>query len=107
MAMHSEAATTRQVPSFTQGDYLKMRGIAKAVYDNPALLADFEREPEATAKSINGFVPPAGFHIHIADAANKLHPAEEAGRFGAEDRDDWSRVEFRAGYKTFSLVGCM
>lgn len=107
MATITEVEATAHVPSFSQSDYTKMRGIAKAVYDNPSLLEEFERDPEQTAKSINGFVPPAGFHIHIADASNRLHPAEEAGRFGAEDRDDWSRVEFRAGYKTFSLVGCM
>lgn len=107
MAPIVEVAATSYVPAFSSADYEKMRGIAKAVYDDPTLLEDFERDPEATAKAINGFVPPSGFHIHIADASNKLHPAEEAGRFGDESRDSWSRVEFRAGYKTFSLVGCM
>ena len=107
MATTAAATATAYVPVFSREDYEKMRLIAKAVYDSPALLQDFERNPEATAWSINGFVPPAGFHIHIADAANQLHPAEDAGRFGSEERDDWSRVEFRAGYKTFSLVGCM
>jgi hypothetical protein len=107
MATIIEAVAASHVPAFSSADYDKMRGIAKAVYDNPALLEDFERDPEATARAINGFVPPSGFHIHIADAANRLHPAEEAGRFGDESRDSWSRVEFRAGYKTFSLVGCM
>lgn len=107
MATISAATASTPVPAFSRADYGKMREIAKAVYENPALLTDFEQDPEATAIAINGFVPPAGFHIHIADAANRLYPSEEVGRFGAEDRDDWSRVEFRAGYKTFSLVGCL
>jgi len=87
-------------------DYGKMREIARAVYENPSLLADFERDPAGTAHKINGFVVPEGFHIHIADADNKFYPAEEPGIFGAEGRDQWDRVEMRAGYKTFSLVGC-
>ena len=87
-------------------DYGKMREIAKAVYENPALLEEFERDPEGTAYKINGFVAPAGFHIHIADADNRFYPAEDPGKFGAEGRDQWERVEMRAGYKTFSLVGC-
>ena len=95
------------LPSMTSKEIGQMREIAKAVYENPSLLSDFERDPEATAKAINGFTPPAGFHIHVADADNKLYPAEEAGRFGAEDRADWDRVEFRAGYKTFSFVACL
>lgn len=107
MATLSSVSPAPQVPAFSHADYGKMREIAKAVYENPSLLTDFEHDPEATAMAINGFVPPAGYHIHIADASNRLYPSEEAGRFGAEDRDDWSRVEFRAGYKTFSLVGCL
>ena len=103
----SAVETVTSVPAFTKADHAKMREIAKAVYDDPSLLADFERNPEATARAINGFVPPRGYHIHIADAGNRLYPAEEAGRFGGQDKDEWSRVEFRAGYKTFSLVGCM
>jgi hypothetical protein len=95
------------VPAFTRADYVKMREIAKAVHDDPSLLAEFAGAPEATARAINGFVPPAGYHIHIADADNRFYPAEEKGRFGDADRDEWSRIEFRAGYKTFSLVGCM
>ena len=83
-----------------------MREIAKAVYENPSLLEEFERDPEGTAYKINGFVVPEGFHIHIADANNKFYPAEDPGRFGAEGVDRWERVEMRAGYKTFSLVGC-
>lgn len=87
-------------------DYGKMREIAQAVYENPSLLADFERDPAGTAHKINGFVVPDGFHIHIADADNNFYPAEEPGIFGAESRDKWERVEMRAGFKTFSLVGC-
>ena len=87
-------------------DFGKMREIAKAVYENPSLLEEFERDPEGTAYKINGFVVPEGFHIHIADANNKFYPAEDPGRFGAEGVDRWERVEMRADYKTFSLVGC-
>ena len=87
-------------------DYGKMREIAKAVYENPALLSEFESDPAGTAHKINGFVVPEGFHIHIADADNKFYPAEDEGIFGAEGREQWDRMEMRAGYKTFSLVGC-
>ena len=83
-----------------------MTEIARAVYDNPTLLAEFERAPEATAARINGFTVPPGFHLHLADADNRLYPAEEAGTFGAADRSEWARMEFRAGYKTVSLVAC-
>ena len=93
--------------SFSSRQIADMREIAKAVYENPSLLAKFEQDPEGTAKAINGFEPPAGYHIHVADAANKFHPAEEAGRFGAEGNADWVRTEFRVCYKTFSLVACV
>ena len=91
---------------FVKADYAKMQEIAKAVYENPSLLADFERNPSAAAFTINGFVVPEGFHIHIADAQNKFYPGEEHGIFGDEAKDAWDRVEVRAGYKTFSLVAC-
>jgi hypothetical protein len=89
-----------------RADYTKMTEIAKAVYDNPRLLKDFERDPSAAAFAINGFRVPEGMHIHIADAENNFTPAEEPGIFGDERRDSWNRVEVRAGYKTFSLVAC-
>lgn len=84
----------------------KMREVAKAVYEDRSLLADFERDPEGTANRINGFVVPEGYHIHIADSENRLYPPEEPGIFGAEERDAWDRIEFRVGYKTFSFVEC-
>jgi len=87
-------------------DYEKMRGVAKAVYDDPSLLAAFEQDPEGTARAINGFEVPEGFHIHIADANNNFIPAEEHGVFGDEAADAWGRIETRAGYKTVSLVMC-
>lgn len=84
----------------------KMREIAKVVYDDPAKISDFERDPLGFAKSVNGFEPPAGFHLHVADANNNLIPAEDEGIFGAETRPTWDRLEFRVGYKTYSLVAC-
>jgi hypothetical protein len=105
MAATQESAAYRASVIAT-ADYAKMREIAKAVYENPALLADFERDPAEAARKINGFEVPAGFHIHIADADNNFYPKEEAGIFGAEGEEKWDRVEMRAGYKTFSLVGC-
>lgn len=87
-------------------DYAKMRGVAKAVYDDPSLLDAFAQDPEATARAINGFEVPEGFHLHIADAQNNFIPPEEEGIFGAEGIDTWGRIETRAGYKTVSLVMC-
>lgn len=87
-------------------DFGKMREIARAIHEDPSLLAAFEKDPEAVAASINGFQVPEGFHIHVADASNTLIPAEEEGVFGADDRDSWDRFEVRAGYKTISLVVC-
>jgi hypothetical protein len=87
-------------------DHAKMVEIARTIYENPALLTDFERAPEATARKINGFEVPAGFHLHVADADNRLYPAEEVGTFGSTDKGHWARMEFRAGYKTVSLVAC-
>ena len=84
----------------------KMREIARAIHEDPSLLAAFEKDPEGVAASINGFQVPEGFHIHIADANNTLIPAEEEGVFGADSRDSWDRLEVRAGYKTISLVVC-
>ena len=92
--------------ALTAVDYAKMREIARAVHDDPALFAAFERAPEETARKINGFEVPEGFHLHIADSENRLYPAEEPGVFGAADKDPWSRIEFRVGYKTYSLVAC-
>ena len=104
--MATEAFVRANVASLADVDYNKMREIARAIHDDPSLLAAFEQAPEETAKRINGFVPPEGFHIHIADADNRLHPAEEPSAFGAEDRETWARMEVRAGYKTLSLVVC-
>lgn len=87
-------------------DREKMTEIAKAVYENPRLLEDFERDPVAAALAINGFKAPEGMHIHIADAANKFTPPEGLGIFGDERQESWNRIEIRAGYKTFSLVAC-
>ena len=39
--------------------FAQMREIAKAVYDDRSLLADFEKDPEGTAARINGFEVPA------------------------------------------------
>jgi hypothetical protein len=105
MAAIQESAAYRANVIAT-ADYAKMREIAKAVYENPALLAEFERDPAEAARKINGYEVPAGFHIHIADADNKFYPAEQHGIFGAEESEKWDRVEMRAGYKTFSLVSC-
>lgn len=103
------AGTLAQAGAFrlTPGQMAQMREIAKVIHDDPSRLADFERDPEGFARAVNGFEPPAGFHLHVADSQNNLYPAEEAGIFGAEDRSDWARLEFRAGYKTFSLVACI
>jgi hypothetical protein len=106
MAATHETTAAYRAGVIATADYAKMREIAKAVYENPSLLADFERDPAEAARKINGFEIPAGFHIHIADSENRLYPPEEPGIFGAEGRDRWDRVEMRAGYKTFSLVGC-
>jgi hypothetical protein len=94
------------IQTLTSVDYARMREIAKAVHDDADLFAAFEKDPEGTARKINGFAVPEGYHLHIADADNKLYPAEEAGAFGSEDKDSWSRLEVRAGYKTISLVMC-
>ncbi|MBV1704639.1 MAG: hypothetical protein KGI57_08630 [Hyphomicrobiales bacterium] len=96
------------IPNYlTETDVTKMREIAKAVYENPTLLADFDRDPEAAAFQINGFRPPEGHHLHLSDDKNQFHPAEYPGRFGSHDVDGWTRDEFRVGYKTYSLVACM
>lgn len=91
----------------SEGQMLQMREIAKVIHEDPSRIAEFERDPEAFARGVNGFEPPAGFHLHVADSANNLYPPEDAGIFGAEDRANWARLEFRAGYKTFSLVACL
>jgi hypothetical protein len=85
----------------------KMREIAKVVYENPSKIAEFERDPMSFAKSVNGFEPPEGFHLHLADANNNLVPPEEDGIFGSDERPTWDRLEFRVGYKTVSLVACL
>jgi len=105
MAATHESIAVR-ARDLVKADYVKMQGLAKAVYENPALLAEFERDPAAAALKINGFVVPEGFHIHIADAENKFYPPEDKGIFGDETKGSWDRVEVRAGYKTFSLVAC-
>ena len=89
-----------------RADYTKMTEIAKAVYENPQLLKDFERDPTAAAFAINRFEVPQGMHIHIADSTNKFTPAEGYGVFGHDRQGSWTRIEVRAGYKTFSLVAC-
>ena len=105
MAMAHETAKNAALAA-VRADYAKMREIAKAVYDDPSLLAAFERDPAAAAFAINGFKVPEGMHIHIADAQNRFIPSEEPGIFGDESLESWNRVEVRAGYKTFSLVAC-
>ncbi|GGH11554.1 hypothetical protein GCM10007036_08700 [Alsobacter metallidurans] len=97
---------TTSAASLARVDYAKMREIAKAIHEDRSLLDAFEQDPEGTARGINGFEVPEGFHIHVADAENRLYPAEEAGVFGDESREAWDRMEVRAGHKTISLVVC-
>jgi hypothetical protein len=87
-------------------NYDQMREIARAIHEDRSLLTAFEQDPEGVARAINGFEVPEGFHMHVADADNRLYPAEEAGGFGDEDKGSWSRLEVRAGHKTISLVVC-
>jgi len=103
---HAHETVKEAALAAIRADYGKMTEIAKAVYENPALLASFERDPAAAAFAINGFVVPEGMHLHIADAQNNFTPAEDEGKFGDESAAAWNRVEVRAGYKTFSLVAC-
>ena len=85
----------------------KMREIARVVYDDPSRIAEFERDPMAFAKSVNGFEPPAGVHLQVAAPADCV-----GGRCGQRQcpwrrTPSWDRLEFRVGYKTVSLVACM
>jgi len=93
------------IQTLTSVDYARMREVAKAVYEDTKLFDAFLENPEGVAHSL-GFDVPEGYHLHIADAENRLYPAEEAGAFGSEDNTAWSRLEVRAGYKTISLVMC-
>jgi hypothetical protein len=99
-------ASGTQALAQAQKQSAQMREIAQLIYENPDQMGEFERDPEAFAKRVNGFEPPEGFHLHIADAQNNLFPQEEPGVFGAENLPDWSRIEFRVGFKTVSLVMC-
>ena len=101
------ATIETKMKSAASVDVAKMREIAKALYETPSLVKEFEKDPEATAAKINGFIVPEGMHLHMADDRNVFTPAEEAGRFGSSESTDWDRVEVRAGYKTVSLVSCM
>jgi len=103
---HAHESIKEAALAAVRADYGKMQEIAKTVYENPSLLASFERDPAAAAFAINGFVVPEGMHLHIADAQNNFTPAEDEGKFGGEGLSSWNRVEVRAGYKTFSLVAC-
>ena len=87
-------------------DAVKMREIAKALYESPELVSEFSKDPEGVAFKVNGYQVPEGFHLHMADDRNTFTPAEEAGRFGTPEATAWDRIEFRAGYKTVSLVSC-
>lgn len=88
----------------TRADRTRMREIAKAIYDNPSLLEEFERNPNAVAFAINGFKVPDGVHIHIDDGHNKLTPAEQVTALSNGREENWDRVEVRIGYKTVSFV---
>ncbi|MGO7910672.1 hypothetical protein ACC702_03720 [Rhizobium ruizarguesonis] len=91
-------------------DYGKMQEIAQAVAENPSLLSDFTSDPEKTAKKINGFEVPQGFHMHVADGANAYYPPEDDALSqisGQEDHAVWSRIEVRAGYGMYACIVCL
>lgn len=91
-------------------DYARMYEIAEAVAKNPARIADFDANPEAAARKINGFQLPPGFHMHIVDAANTYHPAEDDALTqiaGGTPGEAWSRIEVRAGYENFACIVCI
>lgn len=87
-----------------------MFDIAKSVAENPALLDKFDRNPEAAAYAINGFVVPPGFHMHIVDGNNHYHPAEADALSQISSKDGgqtWTRIETRAGYANIACVICL
>ncbi len=93
-----------------QLDYAKMYEVAKAVADNPSLIAEFDADPEAAAKKINGFQVPPGFHMHIADGENSYHPPEDDALSqisGQVDESVWSRIEIRAGVGAMACIVCL
>jgi hypothetical protein len=91
-------------------DYAKMYEIAEAVSKNPALINEFDRDPIAAAKKINGFEPPAPFHMHIVDGNNVYHPRENDALSQISEKDagtTWTRIETRAGFATIACVICL
>lgn len=91
-------------------DYAKMYEIAETVAKNPALIADFDRDPIAAAKKINGFEPPAPFHMHVVDASNVYHPKEDDALSqisGKPAGAAWTRIEVRAGFATIACIICL
>jgi hypothetical protein len=88
-------------------DYAKMYEIAETVAKNPALIGEFDRDPVAVAKKINGFEPPAPFHMHVDDASNVYHPKEDDALSqisGKAAGTAWTRIEARAGFATVRLA---
>ncbi|WP_460952592.1 hypothetical protein AB6N16_08065 [Pseudomonas marginalis] len=88
-------------------DYEKLFEIAKIVKDNDDI-AKFGSDPLAYSKAVNGFVPPAGFHMHVVDSNNKYYPSEDdaQSQLSANANTTWTRIEVRAGYSDIACLVC-
>ena len=96
--------------SLANADIEKMYGIAVEVKKNPALIKEFDADPLAAAKRINGFEPPVGFHMHIVDAENAYHPKEDDALDQIRNKkgqENWIRIESRAGVGQIACIICL
>ena len=89
----------------------KMYEIAAAVSKDLALIKAFDENPVAAAKHINGFEVPAGFHMHIVDAANEYHPKEDDALQQISTKtgeENWVRIEIPAlGVGQIACIICL
>lgn len=109
LTVNASALLSSSFVSLQQVDYSKLFEIAKVVKDKDDFVA-FGNDPNSYSKSVNGFSPPEGFHMHVVDSKNKYHPEENDALnqlLSNANTENWTRIEVRAGYKDIACIVCL
>lgn len=108
IALDASSVLRTSFTSLQEVEYAKLFEIAKNVKEKGEI-SKFEADPIGYSNSLNGFAPPAGFHMHIVDSSNNYHPSEDdaLSQLSSGQKENWTRIEVRAGYADIACIICL
>ena len=110
-AVHVQAMAVRSALSLLSNvDMTPCYELDRRLKSNPALLAEFVKDPVGVSQREVGFIVPPGAHAHFVNEKNEYFPPEgdaisqlSKGNSGVP----WSRVEVRAAVGPGCYVLCI